>query len=219
VTKASLLRALSFVVKMASLAGGLSAYSNLIPEKYGPAAVVAFGIASIVKDGANRFEDLINKAPVGKVAATVVLGMSIFLAACSTTEQAKVNAFVASPTGQTITKTLASAIISAGVSAAGQYAGTGTVDPQKLVGDTLYGSSAQLYSLVGTPAASNPAAIQNAVQQGGGVPAVTKTVAPVVSANVTAAIQQGIPPDVAVAKAADALSTVAEQTTASSATP
>jgi hypothetical protein len=107
--------------------------------------------------------------------------------------------FANSPTGQAIVKTLEGAVVAAAVPTANQA----------MVSNVLYGATAGLYTLMGTSNAGSLTAILNAVNSFGGSPAVTSTVAPVVAANVVSAIKQGLAPDIAIAKAAAALSTKA----------
>ncbi len=50
----------ALAAKGLSMAAGLSAYTQWIPEKYLPWAVLGFGVASILKDGVNRIGDLLD---------------------------------------------------------------------------------------------------------------------------------------------------------------
>lgn len=51
------IRILSSVTKFASLGAGLTAYADVIPHKYLPVAMLAFGIASTVKEFAMSLGD------------------------------------------------------------------------------------------------------------------------------------------------------------------
>ncbi len=82
--KAAVCRVLSLVVKVCSLVSGLAAYSQMIPAKYVPIAVLAFAAASIVKDAANRFEDAVNRLPAKALMLLIGLGVALcFTSACA----------------------------------------------------------------------------------------------------------------------------------------
>ena len=54
------LKVVTTLVKVASVVAGLSAYSDLIPAKYAGVAVIAFGLASILKDMFVKVGDLLD---------------------------------------------------------------------------------------------------------------------------------------------------------------
>lgn len=54
------LKWIGIVVKVLSLAVGLSSYTNLIPAKWLPVAVIVFGVASVLKDAAIHLGDLLD---------------------------------------------------------------------------------------------------------------------------------------------------------------
>ena len=95
--KASILRFLSLIVKIGSGITALASYSTLIPAKYLPIAALVFGAASVVKDTANRFEDLLSKPfvippPAKTVLITAAALSALMLAGCAHTDVSAVNA-------------------------------------------------------------------------------------------------------------------------------
>ena len=171
-------------------------------------AVVAFGGGVLAIIGRLKAAKPITGTAIA-VAATktagIVLLFALALNGCSTTQQANAAAFANSPAGQVAIRTAVSGIIIGGMSVGSQYAGTGKISARQVVADelpVLYGSQQNLYSLMGTPKVNSSAAIIAAVNQGAGS---TVSVAPTVANNVKAMINQGIDPNIAVQKAADAL--------------
>jgi len=60
----NLTRILALAGKLSGMVVGLSAYVNVIPEKYAPIGVIVFGVASILKDTVNRLGDLLDDGAV-----------------------------------------------------------------------------------------------------------------------------------------------------------
>lgn len=58
------IKILSFIGKALGLITGLSAYTDAIPAKWGPVGLIAFGVASILKDAVNRLADLLDDGKV-----------------------------------------------------------------------------------------------------------------------------------------------------------
>jgi len=58
--KEAIIKYLSLAAKAASLLVGAAAYSDLIPAKYAPLAVIIFGLASVAKDTINRIGDFLD---------------------------------------------------------------------------------------------------------------------------------------------------------------
>lgn len=54
------LKVCTLIIKLASLVAGLAVYAEALPAKWVPLAAIAFGIASILKDAANRLGDLLD---------------------------------------------------------------------------------------------------------------------------------------------------------------
>lgn len=58
--KQTVLKILSWSLKVLAVLGGGAAYMHMIPEKWGAIAVLVFGLASILKDTVNRIGDLLD---------------------------------------------------------------------------------------------------------------------------------------------------------------
>jgi hypothetical protein len=112
---------------------------------------------------------------------------------CSTEQQQKVNAYLASPAGQALERTA----LAAANNALQQYEDTGKVRGKEVAQASLSSVSQQLRGLQATEAAANPAAIKDAVKNGSASPVVTKKVAPAVAAAVADAVKKGAPADAA----------------------
>jgi hypothetical protein len=112
-------------------------------------------------------------------------------------------AFAQSPAGQALANTL----INVALDGATQYAGSGKVDRQVLIANTLDGAAQNLRSLAGTPQASQPNPIFFATASGINVRSISQQVAPLVAANVSRQIEEGAPPDQAIENLATALNT------------
>lgn len=54
------LKVTTIVVKVLSLLTGLAAYSDIIPAKFAPVAVIVFGVASTFKDAFTKLGDLLD---------------------------------------------------------------------------------------------------------------------------------------------------------------
>jgi len=54
------IKILSFIGKVLGLITSLSAYADAIPAKWAPVGLIAFGVASILKDSVNRMADLLD---------------------------------------------------------------------------------------------------------------------------------------------------------------
>lgn len=54
------LKVCSLVVKILSLLTGFAVYADKLPQKWAAIAAIAFGIASVLKDGVNRVGDLLD---------------------------------------------------------------------------------------------------------------------------------------------------------------
>lgn len=90
------------------------------------------------------------------------------------------------------------ALINVTLDAASQYISSGNIEPKQLVAAALDGAADGLRSVAGTPQATSPRAISDAVALGANVPGVSKAVPQVVAANVSRQIQTGIHPDQAI---------------------
>jgi hypothetical protein len=123
--------------------------------------------------------------------------IAVCLAACSTEQEQKFNAFVASSTGQAIINHVEQTSAAAADSAIQQYVNTGQVQGAQVAKDTLSSVSQQLRGLQTTGNAANPAAITQAVNDGTPAKKVRAKVAPAVSKAVTDAVQKGAPADLA----------------------
>lgn len=139
----------------------------------------------------------------------VALAVGAF-AGCATADPnvaSKAATFSNSATGQA----LQSALVSAALTAATQYATYNEIDAPKVVAATLDGSADSVRSLVATPKAESPGAIARAVENGSGVRAFDNTVAPIVAGVVMRQIQSGIPPEQAIENVATAMNKAAEK--------
>lgn len=116
-------------------------------------------------------------------------------------------------------KALANTLINVATSAGAQYAVSGKIDPQELVGATLYGSAAEMRTLVNTPQATSPGSVASAVTTGAGVRAYGNSVAPIVAGTVAKQIQSGVAPQQAIENVATVLDTAAAKATKSSGAP
>lgn len=123
--------------------------------------------------------------------------------------------FAQSPSGRALGNTILNVALSAGT----QYAVNGRIDPQELVGATLYGSAAEMRTLVNTPQATSPGAVAGAVTIGSGIRAFDNTVSPIVAAQVSRQIQYGVPPHQAIENVATVMDRAAATATKSSGAP
>ncbi len=119
------------------------------------------------------------------------------LGACSTEQKGNVSAFIASPTGKAILKTVEATAAAAADSAIQQYVDTGEVKGASVAKASLGSVSEQLRGLQATENAGNSAAIKTAVANGSASSAVTKKVAPAVATAIADAVKKGAPPDAA----------------------
>jgi hypothetical protein len=153
----------------------------------------------------------------------LILPSAFFLCiACETTGSSsatsvasKAATFAQSDAGKALGNTLLNVAANAGA----QYAINGNIDPQQLVGATLYGSAAEMRTLVNTPRQSAPGAIASAVTIGSGVRAFDNTVSPIVAAQVSRQIQSGVPPHQAIENVATVMDHAAAKATRSSGAP
>lgn len=115
------------------------------------------------------------------------------LGACTTTQQQKVAAFLASPEGKVLEQTA----LAAANNAIQQYSETGKINGKEVAQASVSSVGQQLRGLQATGDAANPAAIKEAVKNGSANSVVTKNVAPAVATAVANAVQKGAPPDAA----------------------
>ena len=135
----------------------------------------------------------------------LLLSIAITLfSGCSSAQQ-----FLSSPQGQAILAGVEKTAATAATSAIDQYTKTGKISGEQVAKDSLSSVSQQLRTLQGTPDAANPAAIKTAVKDGSASPVVTQKVAPAVASAVSAAVQEGAPPNLANEAAAKGLDKVA----------
>jgi len=60
------IKILSLLGKVLGLLTSLSAYADAIPAKWAPVGIIAFGVASILKDSVNRLGDLLDDGQINQ---------------------------------------------------------------------------------------------------------------------------------------------------------
>jgi hypothetical protein len=156
--------------------------------------------------------DPANKSNLPVLPLLIFVPVLAFLIGCSTLQSWQANPKVQSAENIAL-QLVENCALNAGAAAIDQYVTTGNIDGKAVAAGALNGAAYQLRSLETTSAATNPAAVSSAVQDGSGVTVVSQTVAPVVSSAVQAAVNQGASPDAALEKAASALDQAAANST------
>lgn len=148
-----------------------------------------------------------------KILSILVVGL---LTACSTTPTGGQNqlvtnaeAFAKSDAGKQFINAVVGASVGATVNVAAQYASTGKIDPQGIVGAALQGGAAQLRAIPNVAPFQVPVVGANAVVVGAGVPAVSEVVAPLVQSQIKSQIVSGTTPGQAIENVATALNIAA----------
>lgn len=134
-----------------------------------------------------------------KIEKLLVVGAAVLMASCTNL----------SPNQRAALSQAESFALKTAVNVGLSYATGGGVDSKTLIVDSIQGGAQILRSLIGTPAASNPEAVTNAVAAGSVSPAVDTQLAPKLGPAVESAIQQGAPPGQAVEAIAKGLDAAA----------
>jgi hypothetical protein len=138
-----------------------------------------------------------NQHLMNKLLPALAIACSLLIAACSTEQQRKAQAFMATPEGQSLLRGVERTAAAAASSAIQQYADTGEVKADQVAKDSLSSVSQQLRGLQATDNAADPAAIKQAVKHGSASRRVIKKVAPAVATAVADAVKKGAPADAA----------------------
>lgn len=131
---------------------------------------------------------------------------------CATTDTNSVASKAAVFANSDAGKALGNTLINVALSAGQQYASSGNVDPQTLVAATLDGGAASMRTLVNTAGQTSPNAINQAVAIGVNTPGISKQVPPIVSAQVSKQIQNGVSPPQAIENVATVMNKAAANT-------